>query len=153
MQNTLLQTTTVTDSLAPSSADTLMQAVSEGTWEYIGLESIARGDGFMIALVGILIVFISLTIISVLVRLLKIAVNRKKHTIGAPEGGETKPVTNGVSGEVVSAIAVALQMHLFELHDEERTIITIKRVSRPYSPWSSKLYSMRHFPGNQITKP
>jgi hypothetical protein len=30
-----------------------------------------------------------------------------------------------------------------ELHDEESNILTIERVSRIYSPWSSKYYNMR----------
>lgn len=42
--------------------------------------------------------------------------------------------------------AIAMAMHLyFETHDEEPHIITIEQVERRYSPWSSKIYSMRNF--------
>jgi glutaconyl-CoA/methylmalonyl-CoA decarboxylase subunit delta len=44
----------------------------------------------------------------------------------------------------VAAIAMVLYLHFSEMHDEESNIITIKRVSRTYSPWSSKLYSMKN---------
>ena len=43
-----------------------------------------------------------------------------------------------------AAIALALYMYFNEMHDEESDIITVKRVSKTYSPWSSKLYSMRN---------
>jgi hypothetical protein len=35
-------------------------------------------------------------------------------------------------------------MYFNEMHDEESDIITVKRVSKTYSPWSSKLYNMRN---------
>ncbi|NMC38454.1 MAG: hypothetical protein GYA41_09045 [Bacteroidales bacterium] len=43
-----------------------------------------------------------------------------------------------------AAIAAALYLYFNEMHDEESDIITVKRVSKTYSPWSSKLYSMRN---------
>ncbi|MBN1448758.1 MAG: OadG family protein [Bacteroidetes bacterium] len=101
----------------------------------------------MIAIVGILIVFASLALISFIIRLLKHAASPVKKK----QAEAVVPTHNGVSGEVVAAIAAALQHHLFELHDEERTIITIKKVSKPYSPWSSKLYGMTPSPLKHIS--
>ncbi len=43
-----------------------------------------------------------------------------------------------------AAIALALYLYFNEMHDEESDVITVKRVSKTYSPWSSKLYSMRN---------
>lgn len=41
--------------------------------------------------------------------------------------------------------AIAMAMHLyFDAHDEEPHVITIQEVERRYSPWSSKIYSMRN---------
>lgn len=48
-------------------------------------------------------------------------------------------------GEVKAAIAMALYLHFNEMHDEESNVITIQRVSKTYSPWSSKIYNMRNF--------
>lgn len=43
--------------------------------------------------------------------------------------------------------AIALAMHLyFNAHVEEPHVITIEEVERRYSPWSSKIYSMRNTP-------
>lgn len=50
------------------------------------------------------------------------------------------------SGEEIAAIAMALHDHL-NAHDTENTILTINKVKRAYSPWSSKIYSLREVPG------
>lgn len=49
------------------------------------------------------------------------------------------------SGEVIAAIAMALNEHL-DAHDKESTILTINKVRRAYSPWSSKIYGLRENP-------
>lgn len=135
-----------------AAADTLQQqADTLAAWGKTGVESIVAGDGIMISIVGVIIVFASLTVISFLIRLIKNLTAKKKRKQQTEDADV--PVRNGVSGEVVAAIATALQHHLFELHDEERTIITIKKVSRTYSPWSSKLYTMTPAPFKQISKP
>lgn len=54
--------------------------------------------------------------------------------------------TESISGEVNAAIVMALHLYDNELHDIENTVLTIKKVSRTYSPWSSKIYGMRKSP-------
>jgi hypothetical protein len=49
------------------------------------------------------------------------------------------------SGEVFAAIAMAIY-EATEMHDEENTIITIKNKALNYSPWSSKIYTLRETP-------
>lgn len=49
------------------------------------------------------------------------------------------------SGEEIAAIVMALHEHL-DAHDQENTILTINKVKRAYSPWSSKIYSIRELP-------
>ena len=51
-----------------------------------------------------------------------------------------------VSDEEAAAIALAIHMYKVELHDMESLTITLKKVSRIYSPWSSKIYSIRQNP-------
>jgi hypothetical protein len=48
--------------------------------------------------------------------------------------------------EVAAAIALALDMHIKDIHDYEKTVLTIQKVMRPYSPWSSKIYGLRQIP-------
>lgn len=51
-----------------------------------------------------------------------------------------------ITGEVNAAVAAALYLYFNELHDEESYTLTISKVSRIYSPWSSKIYSLRQYP-------
>lgn len=51
-----------------------------------------------------------------------------------------------LSGEISAAIGMALALYLKEQHDEESGVITIKRVARTYSPWSSKIYGVNNNP-------
>lgn len=62
--------------------------------------------------------------------------------------GEIKAVkdTSAISGEVNAAIAMALYMYRSETHDLENTVLTVKKVARTYSPWSSKIYTLRKTP-------
>ena len=57
-----------------------------------------------------------------------------------------EPVQDGLSGEVVAAIVMALYLYTNEIHDQEDPVITMVRVSRTYSPWSSKIYGLRKSP-------
>ena len=51
--------------------------------------------------------------------------------------------TEELSGEVNAAIATAIYLYRSELYELEDTVLTIKKVSRTYSPWSSKFYGVR----------
>lgn len=102
---------------------------------------------------AVTIVFVGLTIVfSVLITIylvfryllpvfLRMTLKRKAKKQGFPEPSEN---LLNVPGDVSAAIGMALYLHFNEAHDEESNVITIKRVSRTYSPWSSKLYSMRN---------
>lgn len=50
------------------------------------------------------------------------------------------------SGEVFAAIATALYEFSEDAHDMENTVLTIRKVTRNYSPWSSKIYGLRDVP-------
>jgi Na+-transporting methylmalonyl-CoA/oxaloacetate decarboxylase gamma subunit len=49
-------------------------------------------------------------------------------------------------GEVFAAIAMAMHELQSDVHDVEETVLTISRVKRSYSPWSSKIYTLRETP-------
>lgn len=50
------------------------------------------------------------------------------------------------TGEETAAIAMALHEYLNDAHDVEDMILTINKVKRTYSPWSSKIYTLRQTP-------
>ncbi len=97
--------------------------------------------------VGIGIVFLSLIIVYwffryVLTFILNFRLQNFARKMGLdPEKTQTAKTIQ--SGEVNAAIAMALYHYYNELHDIESGVVTIRRVSRHYSPWSSKLYNMR----------
>ncbi|HBX50725.1 MAG: hypothetical protein A2275_17820 [Bacteroidetes bacterium RIFOXYA12_FULL_35_11] len=48
--------------------------------------------------------------------------------------------------EEVAAMAVAIYMNRMEVHDQESAKLTIQKISKRYSPWSSKIYGLRRNP-------
>lgn len=72
---------------------------------------------------------------------------RAKEKALAGAGGESLAGSSADvdSGEVIAAISMALHDHL-DAHDRENTVLTINKVRRAYSPWSSKIYSLRELP-------
>ena len=48
--------------------------------------------------------------------------------------------------EVAAVISYALHLYQQDIHDYEQMILTIQKVVRPYSPWSSKIYGLRQIP-------
>jgi len=49
------------------------------------------------------------------------------------------------SGEEYAAIAAAIYLYDKEMYNKERTISTIERTTRTYTPWSVKYYSMNSY--------
>lgn len=49
-------------------------------------------------------------------------------------------------GEAIAAIAIALRRYEEDMHDIESHVLTINRVARAYSPWSSKIYGLNNQP-------
>ena len=55
-------------------------------------------------------------------------------------------LVNEISGEEIAAIGMALYSYFSIDHDNESNVVTIQKISRPYSPWSSKIYGLNVFP-------
>ncbi|MDE6453513.1 MAG: OadG family protein [Muribaculaceae bacterium] len=73
--------------------------------------------------------------------------NKIKSTGDDHKDREVRAATTHDSGEEIAAIVMALHEH-FNAHDTESTILTINKVKRAYSPWSSKIYGLRELPGH-----
>lgn len=74
----------------------------------------------------------------------KIATRKKKEKPFVAKNAETG---EEASNEVNAAIALALFLLSKQEHDDEYTVLTMHKVSRNYSPWSSKIYGLRKRPG------
>jgi len=98
----------------------------------------------IIAVLGYVIVFFSLLFLHLFFFFLPKLLYAKWKRVKIIKGKETvTEELNVLSGEETAAIALALHLFL-EVHDEESGILTIKKVSKPYSPWSSKIYAVRN---------
>lgn len=107
-------------------------------------------NGFGMAIMAMCIVFAALLVLAVCFYIIsKIGENmsrrRKLKAMADTEAADHEHAREQDSGEVIAAIAMALRDHL-EAHDRENTVLTINKVRRSYSPWSSKIYSMRELP-------
>jgi len=118
-------------------------------WIYL-TEGAAALDSltWTIVVVGIGIVFLSLLIVYLFFRyVLTFILNFKLKSFARKKGihpAEVQTARTIQSGEVNAAIAMAVYSYFNELHDVESGVMTIKRVSRHYSPWSSKLHNMKN---------
>ncbi len=103
--------------------------------------------GITTAIVGYVIVFSALVLLYYVFSFLPKIINIKIRSKLRKEGKECAEQEDlSVPGEVNAAISMALFLHFNENHDEESNVITIRKISKSYSPWSSKLYGMRNVP-------
>lgn len=110
--------------------------------------------GTIMAITAMLVVFVALIVLYRIFRTIgktnQKAVLRKQQKASQAEGAKTFE-DEEISGEVFAAISTALYMYETEKHDHESAIITIQRVSRMYSPWSSKIYGLRQLPNRTVS--
>ncbi len=115
----------------------------------IGIDfSAVSGQGATIAIVGWLIVFAALVLlVIVFTQTPKIIYYQTRKKL--KQQTKQTVISNSefhIPGDTSAAISMALHLYFSELHDEESNVITIKRVRKTYSPWSSKIYGLRVWP-------
>lgn len=109
------------------------------------------GHGFGLSLMAMCIVFSALLLLSLsFYAISRIGARVSRKNKARSQGIETKSLPKEErpthdSGEEIAAIVMALHNHL-NAHDKENTILTINKVRKSYSPWSSKIYSLRELP-------
>lgn len=108
--------------------------------------------GIGMAISAMSVVFLGLILLYICFKLNgKAAIKLRKrnamiaHNITDKEEAKEKKLGEA-PGEVIAAISMALHEAQGADHDVEETILTISRVKRSYSPWSSKIYTLRETP-------
>jgi hypothetical protein len=112
--------------------------------------------GAGMSIIAILVVFTALILLYICFKYIgRFYISRgNKKAVEAVEakGGKVdeniirKKDREGMSAEVCAAIAAALYQIYNDVHDIEDTILTIEKRAASYSPWSSKIYSLRQTP-------
>lgn len=111
--------------------------------------------GVGMSVLAMAVVFIGLILLYICFRFIgKIAVSLRKRNAmkvqNVTDHKEAKEMKLGEApGEVIAAISMALHEVQGADHDIEETILTISRVKRSYSPWSSKIYTLRETPNKK----
>jgi len=105
--------------------------------------------GIIMAVTAMTVVFLSLILLYVMFKNIgkyNIKKSRARSEVATAITG--KPKVANVSAEIYAAIATALHAYNqdSEAHDIENTILTINKVTKNYSPWSSKIYTLRETP-------
>ena len=137
-------------------ASTTPRAANVTHTEETKSQKMARIDpyGWIMALTAMSVVFTALVILYIIFKQIgnaSIKRGRKKTAkSNAPEAVKAAVAASDevTTGETYAAIAMAL--HLFreenDTHDEESFVVTLNHTDRTYSPWSSKIYSLRQLP-------
>lgn len=136
----------VTKPITPSSNNHIRSTNSK-------VDTFAEQDenGFAMTIMAMGIVFSALLMLSVCFYIIsKIGAKMLRSNKAKSHGTtlkempkEERPLHD--TGEEIAAIVMALHEHL-NTHDSENTILTINKVKRAYSPWSSKIYGLRELP-------
>jgi len=100
--------------------------------------------GIGMTMIAMMVVFTALATLFIIYKNIGRLFVRKAMSQKSAEPGQkaTTPLEE-LSGEVNAAIAMALYLYENESHDYENTVLTIQKVSKNYSPWSSKIYTLR----------
>ncbi len=101
----------------------------------------------MVSIVGYLIVLTALSflfaIYSLIPKLLDTYTRNKLRRAGKKECAQNNSLE--LTGNESAAIAAAISIILSQQHDLESGKITIKKISKRYSPWNSKIYAMNDY--------
>ncbi|GJM63682.1 OadG family protein [Persicobacter diffluens] len=102
-------------------------------------------EGWIILAVGMTMIFLSLCLLfvvfgKILPWVLGLLEGKPKVKMNV-ETGDGSSRQEDMSGEVAAAIAAGVYQFLDAAHDDENTILTIDKVKKNYSPWSSKIYT------------
>lgn len=110
-------------------------------------------SGAVMAITAMSVVFSALILLYLFFRTIGKTMNRatqkKEQKTAAPAAATAKAAsasTDQLIGEEIAAIAIALRRYEEDLHDIESHVLTINRVARVYSPWSSKIYGLNNQP-------
>lgn len=98
-----------------------------------------------VVFLGLILLYISFKIVGNIA--IKLSKRNAMKAHGITDAKEAKQIGLGeLQGETFAAIAMAMHEYQEDVHDVENTVITINRVKRSYSPWSSKIYTLRETP-------
>ena len=147
MSINLLQMTLLT---ADAPAKEAGEKAAEAAGKFAGM---GWGDMLLMAGIGFGVVFIVLVLLIYIMRGMGWAFTRQKKAekvakaaaagVTLSEDDHHEAITDQ---EITAAIITALKLYKSNLHDQESEMLTIHRITRAYSPWSSKIHGLTQLP-------
>jgi len=112
-----------------------------------GMNDVIDPGGTGMTLLAVFVVFFTLILLYLVFKILGFILTRKaRESVKKVKAASPGLAHERLSGEVNAAIVMALFLYGNEMHDQEDPVITMTKVSRTYSPWSSKIYGLRKSP-------
>lgn len=113
------------------------------------IENFKNNDpwGIGMTLTAMAVVFSGLLLLYLIFKMVgKLSVAASNRRAQKASGVVETSSSGEISGEILAAIGAALYELDEDAHDFENTVLTIQKVKRNYSPWSSKIYGLREIP-------
>ena len=111
------------------------------------------GDMALMTLIGFSVVFVVLVLLIFIMKGMGAAFTRQKKAekvakaaaagVAVADDDHQEAISDQ---EIAAAIITALKLYKSNLHDQESEVITISRITRAYSPWSSKIHGLTQLP-------
>ena len=115
--------------------------------------------GYGMAFIAMSVVFSALLVLFAIFKVIGIAnqkFEKSKEIKNRPATANVEVISGAkpdkhveATGEVLAAIAFALNQYRIDVDNMESNILTINKVARSYSPWSSKIYSLTQLPNRK----
>ena len=106
------------------------------------------GEMLLMTAIGFSVVFVVLVLLIFIMKIMGFVFTRqKKAKTVATKGTTAAEEHDAISDqEIAAAIITALKLYKSNLHDQESEMLTIHRITRAYSPWSSKIHGLTQLP-------
>jgi hypothetical protein len=116
----------------------LQSASTKSADEFIKLDPYGIG----MTLIAMLVVISVLAFTAIMFQNIDNIINLFSNLFTKKVKEQEKPARLSTSGDEIAAIAMALHLYKNDLHDTESLTLTFNRISKTYSPWSSKIYGI-----------
>ena len=114
--------------------------------------NIGWAEMLLMAGIGFALVFLTLVLLIFIMKGMGWAFTHQKRAEKAAKAAATGVAVADddheaiTDQEIAAAIITALKLYKSNLHDQESEMITIHRIARAYSPWSSKIHGLTQLP-------
>lgn len=133
---------TILPSVTPSSNNAVLEINPKVT-------SLQETDplGITLTITSVFVVFVGLILLYLIFKSIgKAAIRLSQRRVAHAGSLSAVRGESVLTGEVLAAISTAIHELSQDAHDIENTILTITEVKRRYSPWSSKIHTLRQEP-------